>query len=340
MDRSLKRSSTGPTVKSKPMVCKSEPKLTVVTNGHHKPIHRNNNSAHTSGAPYQKLSRPHSIIGTSALASSPDDMDLLSMINGKDDLYVGSSTSGMSSYRSSSDIFSATTSSSRPFSLSNSRTNSSESFDPENFQAFDFDLIGGSVDYNDMNSFGDNWLESATSPTSPNFSTTGSLNRGYVTSPNFVDDFSCHSTANELPNIPEYDTYPTPSSNHTRESGSQSPSALVTPVQTSMDQSRLSAQQNSYLDRWASSSASDMELLSTVETNYSTTSSSSHLGHSRNLSDSSAESAFTSAMIDSMVANDPTVSGGLEMSLSSMSQIDMTSVSPNYIDMERSYNWL
>jgi hypothetical protein len=31
----------------------SEPKLLVRTNGHHAPIHRNNNLAHTSGAPYQ-----------------------------------------------------------------------------------------------------------------------------------------------------------------------------------------------------------------------------------------------------------------------------------------------
>ncbi|KAF2690027.1 hypothetical protein K458DRAFT_98004 [Lentithecium fluviatile CBS 122367] len=46
----------------------SESNLTVFANGHHKPCHRNNNSAHISGLPYQ-LSRPHSLHGTPAFAS-------------------------------------------------------------------------------------------------------------------------------------------------------------------------------------------------------------------------------------------------------------------------------
>jgi len=46
----------------------SESTLTVFANGHHKPCHRNNNSAHVSGAPY-KISRPHTLHGHSAFAS-------------------------------------------------------------------------------------------------------------------------------------------------------------------------------------------------------------------------------------------------------------------------------
>ncbi|KAL5115832.1 transcriptional activator haa1 [Pleosporales sp. CAS-2024a] len=40
----------------------SESHLTVFANGHHKPCHRNNNSAHVSGAPY-KIPRPHTLHG-------------------------------------------------------------------------------------------------------------------------------------------------------------------------------------------------------------------------------------------------------------------------------------
>jgi hypothetical protein len=46
----------------------SESNLTVFANGHHRPCHRNNNSAHLSGLPYQ-LSRPQSLHGTPAFAS-------------------------------------------------------------------------------------------------------------------------------------------------------------------------------------------------------------------------------------------------------------------------------
>jgi hypothetical protein len=48
-------------MRSRPKVttAHSESNLTVFANGHHRPCHRNNNSAHISGLPYQ-LSRPHS----------------------------------------------------------------------------------------------------------------------------------------------------------------------------------------------------------------------------------------------------------------------------------------
>ncbi|KAF2267515.1 hypothetical protein CC78DRAFT_59685 [Lojkania enalia] len=71
----------------------SESTLTVFANGHHKPCHRNNNSAHVSGAPY-KIPRPHSLHGSAAFAAYsqsgiyglPDvpaqrSMDTLSMSN-------------------------------------------------------------------------------------------------------------------------------------------------------------------------------------------------------------------------------------------------------------------
>ncbi|KAF2130445.1 hypothetical protein P153DRAFT_366032 [Dothidotthia symphoricarpi CBS 119687] len=72
----------------------SESQLTVFANGHHKPCHRNNNTAHVSGAPY-KIPRPHTLHGHSSFAaltqsnhsySKPDvpatrSMDTLSLSN-------------------------------------------------------------------------------------------------------------------------------------------------------------------------------------------------------------------------------------------------------------------
>lgn len=46
----------------------SESTLTVFANGHHKPCHRNNNTAHVSGAPY-KINRPHTLHGAPAFAN-------------------------------------------------------------------------------------------------------------------------------------------------------------------------------------------------------------------------------------------------------------------------------
>lgn len=54
--------------KPKLMTTQSESHLTVFANGHHKPCHRNNNSAHVSGAPY-KIPRPHTLHGHAAFAS-------------------------------------------------------------------------------------------------------------------------------------------------------------------------------------------------------------------------------------------------------------------------------
>ncbi|KAK1917484.1 hypothetical protein P3342_000197 [Pyrenophora teres f. teres] len=50
----------------------SESHLTVFANGHHKPCHRNNNSAHISGLPY-KIPRPHTLHGHSAFAALSQD---------------------------------------------------------------------------------------------------------------------------------------------------------------------------------------------------------------------------------------------------------------------------
>ena len=62
---------------------KSDTTLTVFRNGHHKPVHRNNHSAHECGVPY-KIPRPHSIHGhlgishksTDNLRSEPADGEL------------------------------------------------------------------------------------------------------------------------------------------------------------------------------------------------------------------------------------------------------------------------
>jgi hypothetical protein len=54
--------------KPKLMTTHSESHLTVFANGHHKPCHRNNNTAHVSGAPY-KIPRPHTLHGHSAFSA-------------------------------------------------------------------------------------------------------------------------------------------------------------------------------------------------------------------------------------------------------------------------------
>lgn len=54
--------------KPKLMSTQSESTLTVFSNGHHKPVHRNNLSAHVSGAPYS-IGRPHTLHGSAAFAS-------------------------------------------------------------------------------------------------------------------------------------------------------------------------------------------------------------------------------------------------------------------------------
>lgn len=83
-------------VRTRPKVTSthSESNLTVFANGHHRPCHRNNNSAHVSGAPY-KIPRPHTLHGPSAFAAfaqggpqygqpespAPRSMDTLSLSN-------------------------------------------------------------------------------------------------------------------------------------------------------------------------------------------------------------------------------------------------------------------
>jgi hypothetical protein len=53
----------------------SESHLTVFANGHHKPCHRNNNSAHVSGLPY-KIPRPHTLHGHSAFTALAQDKSI------------------------------------------------------------------------------------------------------------------------------------------------------------------------------------------------------------------------------------------------------------------------
>jgi hypothetical protein len=80
MARSLARPSMP--VKSKSAVSVVETKMTQFANGHHKPVHRNNISAHISGAPYSKprrTQRPQSAHVDPFDASMDDyDLDLLS----------------------------------------------------------------------------------------------------------------------------------------------------------------------------------------------------------------------------------------------------------------------
>lgn len=63
---------------SKPRLLKagSENSLTVFTNGHHKPVHKHNDSAHKLGLPY-KIPIPHSVPGSEYARRSTDSLPLI-----------------------------------------------------------------------------------------------------------------------------------------------------------------------------------------------------------------------------------------------------------------------
>ena len=64
---------------SKPRLLKSgssESSLTVFTNGHHKPVHKHNDSAHKCGLPY-KIPIPHSVPGSEYARRSTDSLPLI-----------------------------------------------------------------------------------------------------------------------------------------------------------------------------------------------------------------------------------------------------------------------
>lgn len=63
---------------SKPRLLKagSENSLTVFTNGHHKPVHKHNDSAHKCGLPY-KIPIPHSVPGSDYARRSTDSLPLI-----------------------------------------------------------------------------------------------------------------------------------------------------------------------------------------------------------------------------------------------------------------------
>jgi hypothetical protein len=98
-----------------------------VYNGHHPPIHRNNNLAHTSGAPY-KIPRPHTLHGTSAFAKSSEENDLLNSIA-----------------RSADDMF-LVQNPGKVYSLSDSESNSVESFEPISSTDFNTDFSSYDLD--------------------------------------------------------------------------------------------------------------------------------------------------------------------------------------------------
>jgi hypothetical protein len=194
LEARLEKSLHRPThpVKSKPRLTTStsESKLTVSTNGHPTPVHRNNNLAHTSGRPYpspRAHTRPHTLHGTSAFAKSSMDNEKLEFLRSVDD---------MSLLHNQGKIYS----------LSTSGSNSVESLDP-NFDndfsnadqiSYDFDkhfrVQSGShrnVSSEDGTSFlgqspvvGVNWMESSlsTSATAESVFQMG-------TSPNFSGDY-------------------------------------------------------------------------------------------------------------------------------------------------------
>ena len=71
-------SPTRSTSSRKPRLLKadSDNSLTVFTNGHHKPVHKHNDSAHKCGLPY-KIPIPHSVPGNDAARSSTDSLPLI-----------------------------------------------------------------------------------------------------------------------------------------------------------------------------------------------------------------------------------------------------------------------
>ena len=93
-------------VKSKPKLgtSNSENILTVFANGHHKPCHRNNNLAHTSGAPY-RIPRPHTLHGALSFAQATRDNAVNEVFGGSvDDLLLLSSENGNRVYNTTPNV--------------------------------------------------------------------------------------------------------------------------------------------------------------------------------------------------------------------------------------------
>lgn len=69
LETSLSRQVNNAKAKPKLTTSSSDSTLPTFAGGHHKPLHRHNNLAHTSGAPY-KIPRPHTLHGASAFAEA------------------------------------------------------------------------------------------------------------------------------------------------------------------------------------------------------------------------------------------------------------------------------
>jgi len=148
LETSLSRSVQN--AKAKPQLTSSNSETTLATfaGGHHKPLHRHNNLAHTSGAPY-KIPRPHTLHGAPAFAEanrgytddvpqrSVDDLLLLTTTNNKfystggaqlsaEDLRLSSQSSAFNTFDLEALLGNPSASSGSPFEEELSQTTSAE----------------------------------------------------------------------------------------------------------------------------------------------------------------------------------------------------------------------
>jgi len=283
-----------PSVKSKPSRLTNSPpdsKLTVFSNGHHAPVHRNN-SAQTSGVPY-KIPRPHTLHGNPAFVKVARGHD-----NGEFD----------SSF--SDDVFGA--SNSKMYSLSSSGSNSNESLQlanpdyPLDFSPLELSKSTSNGSFEDLtsesNRRGMGWIDTSLSTVPED------IYASMTTSPNFAGEFewpaavpsamSEYFTSSELPLIsPEASTFAQTIS-HSEESNyapglTSGSSAVQSDIGDGFWQDTVQVRGNNDL-RWRSTFGQDYGSgFETADlTRASTRSGLSTSSQSRHLSDSSATTAF------------------------------------------------
>jgi hypothetical protein len=175
--RSIRRPTQ--TVRSRPSLTSSssEPKLMVITNGHHPPCHRNNNLAHISGAPYpaRKAKRPQTIHGFPSNKSAVPDVLSPNIQYATDDMHLG---------QLNKNFLTGSTASISEENLTSPTYNSPWTFEPGELlqQVSDADLSAG-LDFNSLS--GTSYLSwSEMSPTQPE-SVFSSQVPTLGTSPNF-----------------------------------------------------------------------------------------------------------------------------------------------------------
>lgn len=187
--------------KPKLTTAQSESHLTVFANGHHKPCHRSNNTAHVSGLPY-KIPRPHTLHGQSSFAALTTRND--NNYNAKPEAPAPAARSLDTLSLSNPDFYAFLGNGQRPHDLP--MTTMAGSLDTLNFSDSFYNNQNGAFGAKDCSN-------SPESSTSDNFSTQQwPWTTATGTSVNYNFDFSSLSTSPSQECLPNLDSqWPVPS---------------------------------------------------------------------------------------------------------------------------------